>query len=91
MPDLVTLLSFLRLALKDRQQLVLESIALRHQLAVGNVATRAVDLPSASIWAAGTYNFRCWFADGSGWRGVQPLGWPFGDVRPVGESSGQLR
>ena len=34
MPGLATLLSLLRLALKDRQQLVLENIALRHQLAV---------------------------------------------------------
>ena len=34
MPDLAALLSLLRLALKDRQQLVLENIALRHQLAV---------------------------------------------------------
>ena len=34
MPDFAALLSVLRLALKDRQQLVLENIALRHQLAV---------------------------------------------------------
>ncbi len=34
MPDLAALLSLLRLALKDRQRLVLENIALRHQLAV---------------------------------------------------------
>ncbi len=34
MPDFAALLSLLRLALKDRQQLVLENIALRHQLAV---------------------------------------------------------
>jgi hypothetical protein len=34
MPDLAALISLLRLAIRDRTQLVLESIALRHQLAV---------------------------------------------------------
>ncbi len=34
MPDLAAILSLLQLALRDRQQIVLENIALRHQLAV---------------------------------------------------------
>ena len=34
MPDLATLISILDLAVKDRAQLVLENVALRHQLAV---------------------------------------------------------
>ena len=34
MPDPAALLSLLRLALEDRQQLVLENFALRHRLAV---------------------------------------------------------
>ncbi len=34
MPDLTTLISLLQLAVKDRTQLALENIALRHQLAV---------------------------------------------------------
>jgi hypothetical protein len=34
MPDIAALVALLRLATKDRSQLVLENIALRHQLAV---------------------------------------------------------
>ena len=34
MPDLASLISLLQLAMKDRTQLALENIALRHQLAV---------------------------------------------------------
>jgi len=34
MPDLSLLVNLLQLAVKDRTQLVLENIALRHQLAV---------------------------------------------------------
>ena len=43
MPDLAEFLSLLRYTLRDRRQLVLENIALRHQLAVYE---RSVILPS---------------------------------------------
>ena len=43
MPNLAALISLLRLVSRDRKQLVLENIALRHQLAVYK---RSVGLPN---------------------------------------------
>ena len=34
--------------------------------ATGNVASTTVDLPSAGITTAGTYNFQCWYRDPAG-------------------------
>lgn len=51
MPDLAVLISLLRLASKDRTQLVLENIALRQQLAVYK---RSVGQPNITARAGRT-------------------------------------